>query len=361
MNDIIIDATHFGSDGATGVENYVRYLLPLISERLLKLGWKVRWVGHDVKAPKNMPKKVQWLHSPHRPFWSQIDLLRLLNKEKPAWFFTPSGIAPLGYRGRTVMTVHDMSAYVSPEAFTKGQRFRLRTLMRRTARHASVIFTPSAYSKEQVTRFWNITADHIHVTPLSCDAKPVEPEEMRGINPNEPLMLYVSRIESKKNVIRIIEAFAKVQHPTVQLVLAGKDGLGAAEIKTHIASLPAELRRRIYLPGYISSGQREWLLCRAVIFLVPGALEGFSLPLLEAFAHGVPAICASAGPLPEIGADACLYANPNLTDEWTTAMESLLRDPILHQELEQAGRERVKRFTWEQTAKLSIEALVSAV
>jgi glycosyltransferase involved in cell wall biosynthesis len=348
--DIIIDATHYGIDGATGVENYVTHVLPLVSRKLVEQGWRVRWVGHRTGAPGGMPAKVEWIHSPHTRFWGQLALRRLLKQEKSSWFFTPSGVPPLLYRGQVAVTVHDMSAYVSSESFSRGQRFRLKWLMKRAVRRAKVVFTPSSYSKEQIVKFWHLPEDRIFVTPLSFDIQNVTPEEVAHVNVAEPIVLYISRVEVKKNVGRIIEAFAALNHPTAQLVLAGKEGVGAEKIKEQVAALPEAVKNRIQLPGYITNGQREWLLQSASVFLVPGALEGFSLPLLEAFAHQVPAVCAQAGPLPEIGGEACLYANPDLTPEWTTALQNILNDQALRDRLKAAGRERVTQFTWERTA-----------
>jgi glycosyltransferase involved in cell wall biosynthesis len=330
--------------------------LPLLSLQLLKQGWHVAWVGHNPSPPAGMPQQVEWIHSPHKKFWSQFALFKLLRQRNPGWFFTPSGIPPILYRGRMAVTVHDMSVYVSPQSFSFGQRLRLRSIMKVAVRHASVIFTPSTYSKEQVIKFWKLPADHIFVTPLSFDPGHDAAEEVAHVQPEHPIILYVSRIEVKKNVARIIEAFAALKNTTAQLVLAGRDGVGADVIKKQIAALPKAVKERVFLPGYITNGQREWLLLNSKVLVVPGALEGFSLPLLEAFAHGLPAICAQAGPLPEIGADAVLYASPDNTEEWTAAMTIMLDSKETRNQFVVKVQEREKQFTWQKTAELSAES-----
>jgi glycosyltransferase involved in cell wall biosynthesis len=356
---VLIDATHFSSERATGVENYVRHLLPLLSSELNAAGVEVLWVGHTSQSPKGMPAYVRWVHSSHRPFWSQLVLPGLLRRERPNLFFTPSGIPPVGYRGKTVVTVHDMSAYVSPDVFSAGQRLRLKTLMGMAVRHARAVFTPSTYSQEMVTKIWKIPADRIIVTPLSADAPSKTEQHVKGINTDEPILLFISRVESKKNVGRLVEAFGRLGHPTAQLVLAGKEGVGIDELRQQIEALPAEVSKRVFQPGYITDAQREWLLNRAAIFLVPGALEGFSLPLLEAFGHGIPAICAPAGPLPEIGGDACLYADADNTSQWVAQMEKLLKDAPLRQLYSKAGKKRAEEYSWPRTAARTAAAMLA--
>lgn len=357
----IFDATHLGNPQATGVENYVSALLPRLSQLLLKEGIAISWVGHSATCPISLPKGVTWIPSLHTPFWSQTRLLQLLQRKQPDLFFTPSGLTPVLYRGKTALTVHDMAAFLTPEAFTIGQRLRLRNLLRQSAIQAQVILTPSEFSKQRLLEHWPVNPKRVQVTPLGYSPMKSPLTPITTIDPSKLLILFIGRLEYKKNLLTVLEAFTALEDQTAQLVLAGRDGFGADELRQKIQELPPSLQARVHLPGYVSFDQREWLLTKASVMVVPGMLEGSSLPLLEAFAHQLPAICAQAGPLPEVGGEAVLYAGGTDVQMWTTQLTRILSDPKLAETLRGLGSQRLKNFNWDQTAKLSATALLTCI
>ncbi|MEI6477927.1 MAG: glycosyltransferase family 1 protein [bacterium] len=361
IKSIVIDATHLSVKQGTGVEGYVDALLPDLSTSLLGKGVAVSWIGHGETAPAALPDGVRWICSPHRSFWSQTTLLTVLNAEKPDLFFTPSGLAPIRYRGATAITVHDMAAYLLPSAFSFGQQVRLRFLIHRNAIRASRILTPSEFSGQQISRIWDIESERITVTPLGYTPRPTQSEPILGIDPRSPLFLFVGRIERKKNLVNLVKAFGDfaASGQPGQLVLAGKDGYGASEVHEATAHLPNRTDSRITFTGYISDGQLAWLFSKAAACLVPCPVEGFGLPVLEAFAAKVPLICAAEGSLPEVGRDAALYAPADQPAEWSRLMHEVLTDSTSTTARVLKGTAYLPNYTWQRTVQLTVDSFMS--
>jgi glycosyltransferase involved in cell wall biosynthesis len=350
ITSIAIDATHFKSELPTGVEQYVYELLPRLSSRLLAANVAVTWIGHTEQAPIGMPEKVAWLYSKSKPYWSQVSLPAVLTALKPSLYFTPSGIPPIFYSGKTAVTVHDLAVYLVPEAYSRSDRFRLKALSKRAVRQASSIITPSHYSEEMLVRLWTIPSSRIAVIPLGLSEQSTSLESLEGVTA-DPLFVYVGRIELKKNLLPLLEGFQKLaQESACQLVLAGKDGIGSGQLHKIIAGFPPTIRSRILMPGYISNAQKQWLFSRATAILIPSEVEGFGLPLLEAFEAKVPAICARGGALLEVGRDAALFAEADIGADWYLQMtKTLHRDDIKH--MIERGSSYVKEYTWDSAAQ----------
>lgn len=360
MKSIAIDATHFSTANATGVEGYVANLLPELSRLLIKGRVQVTWIGTTAEAPNGMPEQVRWLSVPYKRFWSQTALAEALGKEQPDLFFTPSGVAPLRYTGALAMTVHDMSAYIAPEAYTLGQRFRLRWLMGRNAAHASCIVAPSQYTANEVAHWWQIDPSVIMVTPLGYAHSTVKGEPLADLDPKKGFFLFTGRLEHKKNLVPVVQGFAKLtEYPEMHLVLAGKKGYGFKRLEKTVADLPEQLRQRILLPGYISEAQKEWLMDNATALIVPSPYEGFGLPVLEGFAHEKPVLCAQAGALPEVAGNAGVYVQSDSPIDWYLQMKKIMSEPDLFKPLVQEGSRRAKEFSWKRTAELTAERFLS--
>ncbi|MBU6389180.1 glycosyltransferase family 4 protein [Patescibacteria group bacterium] len=359
IKSILIDASHYRTEAPTGVEYYVSSLLPALSDELTAKGTAVAWVGHTAEKPAGVPKHVEWVTSPYRRFWSQTALLKVLKERRPDLYFSPSGLMPFRYQGNTAVTVHDLAVYHLPEAYSFGQWIRLRFLMKRAAKQAAVIITPSITTQKEIMRHWKILANRIAVTPLAVPAVAAAPEAVDGVSRDHPYFLFVGRIELKKNLDPVIRGFAKLPAAmAARLVLAGKDGYGAAGIHRQIAKLPEEIRNRVIATGYVSESGKQWLLEHAHAVVVPGLSEGFGLPVLEAFTAGVPAICAQAGSLVEVGADAVLYAQGDIATDWDIQMAKLLEDQGLRKECVEKGKKYAGNYRWQKTAELTANAFL---
>ena len=143
-----------------------------------------------------------------------------------------------------------------------------------------------------------------------------------------------------------------------RLLLVGPWAQGMVELKGVIANSSA--RDRIELKGFVSEEEKEKLLSAASIFVYPSLLEGFGLPVLEAMSAGVPVIASNRSSLPEVVGDAGVLADPWKAEEIAAAIDAILDDFELAQELSQRGKERAKQFSWERAAQQTLEILREA-
>ena len=175
-------------------------------------------------------------------------------------------------------------------------------------------------------------------------------------------MLFIGRLEARKNITGIIRAFEilKERHSVPhKLVLAGKWGYGEKMICEELTN--GKYRQDILCLGYISEEEKGELLRSADIFLFPTFYEGFGLPVLEAQALGVPVVTSNVSSLPEVGADSVAYCDPTEPVSIADAAYSLISDPERKEDMIKKGLENVKRFSWDKCATEIVAVLVGVV
>ncbi len=355
---IVIDATHFGLPEPTGVERYVDMILPLITERLVAAEANVIWVGHN--APVHVPKGVIWLTSEHSTGWGQFVVRELMGSSTHDLFFTPSGIAPLGRDFKRAMVIHDLSFIKYPAAYSASQKIRMSIWMPRAAKACNIIITPSEFVKQDIMKEWNIPGEKIVVTqlgpvPLSKEVKPV-----KDVDKTKPYLLFVGRVEEKKNLPPVLLAFGELAKtmPDLHFVIAGKPGVGSEKVDRTIKELPAKVASRVIRAGYVSDEEQSWLYQHACVVVVPSPAEGFGFPVLEGFEAGVPVVTAHEGAAPEIGGNAVLVAQADSATAWGKSLKQAIEDEPQRKKMIEAGTKRLKDFDWEKTADLTAGVLI---
>ena len=164
-------------------------------------------------------------------------------------------------------------------------------------------------------------------------------------------ILYVGTIEPRKNLERLIHAFATLapKYPDVSLVIAGMMGWKQDHLLGMVHSLG--IQDRVFFPGFVAEEHKAHLIAGCELFAYPSLYEGFGLPVLEALASGVPTVTSNVSSLPEVAGDAALLIDPTNTVELAEAMNAILSNPVLAAELRRKGPEQAANFTWEQTAE----------
>jgi glycosyltransferase involved in cell wall biosynthesis len=172
-------------------------------------------------------------------------------------------------------------------------------------------------------------------------------------------LLYLGTLQPRKNLVRLVEAFARLESSTsyVRLVLAGKKGWLYDELFARVESL--DLGERVVYPGYIADEDKAALLSGAMALVYPSLYEGFGLPLLEAMACDTPVLTSSASSLPEVAGDAALFIDPLDTETITAGLFRLINDVELRRSLIMKGRAQVRRFSWAYAARQISEVLES--
>jgi len=244
--------------------------------------------------------------------------------------------------------------YSSPEF-----RARFTEQARRAAERSDVIIAVSKFTANQVGSLLHVDSSCVRVVPHGVH-QPV-PQSWPA---RENMILFVGAVQTRKNVMRLIEAFERLPGNSRdrgspddgwRLVLAGApSGYQAASILDRLEK--SNCRDRIQLAGYVSQSELEILYSRASIFAFPSLDEGFGLPVLEAMAHGVPVVTSNASALAEVAGDAALLVDPFDLEELGCALNRLIRDPALRAKLSDAGRTHASYYTWDRavTATYSI-------
>ncbi len=310
---------------------------------------------------------------PRIPFLSQHVFLPLVFLMRGvSVYFSPSGQIPLGWFGRSVATVHDVSIFEHPEWFASlgNQYFSKRIVVPRTILRADRLLAVSKTTAERLVALFPTVAgktalvyegvrvpEFVHVDKTS-----------KRFPFDRDVILYLGTIEPRKNIPFAIEAFDAFlrQHPesasTTRLILAGKRGWDTEDVVTMAEEMNrvwADLAPSgvIQFLGTVTEEEKWTLLSRASVFVFPSLEEGFGLPILEAMAVGTPVICSNAEALLEVGGDAVIPVEN--VESFALALAQCLLLPEGGEMLRKDGLERVKQFTWEQSAQAALHVMES--
>lgn len=242
---------------------------------------------------------------------------------------------------RAVATFHDLFV-LTGEYSTPEFRRRFAEQARHAAAHADLIVTVSAFTAAQVEHLLGVERARLRVVPHGVRTPQLPPV------PREKLVLHVGAIQKRKNITRLVDAFAALS-PEWRLVLAGSAGYGAEEILRHIEASPAH--DRILTTGYLPAEALPQWYARAGIFAFPSLDEGFGMPVLEAMAAGVPVLTSNRSALPEVAGEAALLVDPEETDAIAEGLRSLAEDEGLRGTLATRGYRRAAEFTWEKAVR----------
>jgi glycosyltransferase involved in cell wall biosynthesis len=178
-----------------------------------------------------------------------------------------------------------------------------------------------------------------------------------------PYLLFLGGIEPRKNLPRLVQAFASARAGADghDLVIAGASVAwnpeGRKELATALARIPGAVRGRIRMPGYVDGPDKVALISGADALAFPSLYEGFGFPVLEAMACGTPVLTSDVSSLPEVAGEAAVMVDPADEASIAEAIDRLAEDQALRDRLRASGLERVKRFTWEETARRTVAVL----
>lgn len=363
-----IDASRATTGRRTGTEAYayhlIRALLPLTAER----GHRLRLYFNQPPVADLLPvsEHVERIVIPQRRLWTHLRLGRELRRRPPDVFFTPAHVIPIGYRGPAVATIHDLGYEYFPEAHPRRQLAYLRWSTRHNARVARRVIADSSATRDDLVRLYGTNAAKIDVVYPGADpdlhragdeVKIAAATAKYGIRP--PYLLYLGTLQPRKNLVRLVEAFAlsNLYDENYSLVLAGKQGWLAASLLEAIGSLPSAVRGRVLFPGYIDEIDKSPLISGATALVFPSLYEGFGFPVLEAQACGTPVICTNTSSLPEVAGEGALLVNPLDTATLAEAMRRVAGDANLRQSLVAAGYANLARFSWPDAAVRVLDVL----
>jgi glycosyltransferase involved in cell wall biosynthesis len=265
-----------------------------------------------------------------------------------------------------VVTVHDLFPFQFPEIHSGPlPRAVNQMLMRNAVRRAERIITPSAATALAVKQNFPASADRVLSIPEAADdrfqaARNPEGEaawQVRlGIRP--PYVFYLGQWKAYKNLPLLLDAFKMVRqtHPNAQLVIAGDDPRHP-EVRQAAAAMP---EGSVVLPGRLPESAVPDLYRGAAVVVLPSKAEGFGLPVIEAMACGVPVICSDLPVLHELADGVAVFCDPNDPAAFARAIAQTLDAPSTTR-ARQLGIERAKSFTWERSARQTVQAYEAAL
>jgi glycosyltransferase involved in cell wall biosynthesis len=326
---IALDATYSVGDAPSGVGLYSREILFGLAAAHPEVGFDFCYRPHRFLRAGELPPNARrrLLAGPRLG-----GLFHGLNQRLP----------PI-WRGRAVATFHDLFV-MTGEYSTPEFRARFTAQAREAAARADAIIAVSEFTKWQVVGLLRADPARVHVVHHGARRLSNGPSAA----PREKVVLNVGAIQTRKNIVRLVEAFESMDSAW-RLVLVGSFGYAAGSIRERIERSPA--RERISVLGYIPPEELAGWYARASIFAFPSLDEGFGMPLLEAMAAGVPIVTSTSSALPEVAGDAALLIDPRDTDALADALRRLSEDGSLRQDLARKGESRVRGFSWEQTVR----------
>lgn len=257
---------------------------------------------------------------------------------------------------RSLVTVHDLLFESHPQFFPFVMRWRNKLLVRQTARAATAILVDSEFTRSELITRYRIDPARVHLTsigytPLQAPLAGPQPQDEYG-----RYILMVGRLEPRKNLGLLLDAFSRLQTRGVKLVVVGREDYG----------VQLEMRRMRNTPGVvhlqdIATDVLTGLYRNAAVFAFPSAAEGFGIPVLEALAAGTQVVCSDQTALPEVGGPFVRYFNPMRPDAATALaaqIDAALSSP--KQNDPTALRQHLARFDWESSAQHVVDAIAKA-
>jgi glycosyltransferase involved in cell wall biosynthesis len=269
-------------------------------------------------------------------------------------FFSPGYNTPLYCASPFVFTICDLSHIYCPENTSAMIRLYYATIAKRAARRAQRILTISEFTRRQIVEWSGVPAEKIFNVSCGVDSAYHPGENVYGLP--FPYLLCVSNRKRHKNELRVVEAFAKTGIVAeIKLVFTGDP---TAELADSIAR--KRVTERVHFAGRVAESKLPSLYRGAEALVFPSLYEGFGLPLLEAMACGTPVVTSNTTALPEVAGDAALLVDPTSIDQIAEAINRIVRDTTLREQLRKKGLARASQFRWSRTTEM-VHELIGAV
>jgi glycosyltransferase involved in cell wall biosynthesis len=356
-----IDGNEANVDAPVGVSVYTLNLLNYFQK---KAATNLQFKIYLRENPKNFlppeTKFFKYIVIPARRFWLQIFFpVHLLTHRDIDVLFSPAHYTPRFCPVPQVVTIHDLSHFYFPDEFLKGDLYKLTRWTKFAVQKARKIIAVSKNTKKDLAKFYNLPEEKISIIYNGYEKRVHTGSKFQA--PGSKYILYVGTLQPRKNVQTLIRTFEKFHktNPDFKLVITGKKGWLYKEIFSLVKDL--HLEKSVIFTGHVSEDELTGLYRNAFCFVLPSLYEGFGIPVLEAMSYRCPVICSNSSSLPEVGGDAALYFNPQDEIQLLNQLKRLKGDPKLREELISRGLKRIKLFSWQKSAKETLEVIKSSL
>lgn len=343
---------------SAGIHTYIAHLLEQISQVDSGLRYTIYTNAH--LASDIQVRSTRW--PTDRPLarivWEQLAQPFVLRRDQPDLLHASAFVAPF-FAGRPkVITVYDLSFKLFPEYFRGPNQTYLRMFTQLSLKRATRVIAISNHTRDDVHRLYNVPLDRIDVAApgVSTRFRPLSREVVEAFRRDKQLperfFLYVGTLEPRKNLDRLIDAFAQLTDQTARLIFVGGKGWMVDSLFAKVKSLG--LSDHIAFAGYAPDEDLPLWYNAATAFVYPSTYEGFGIPPLEALACGTATIVSHASSLPQAVGDAALLVDPHDVQAISEALARLWDDAALRAELAQRGIAHARQFTWQATAQATV-------
>jgi glycosyltransferase involved in cell wall biosynthesis len=349
-----------------GTEIYLRSLLAALAEIDSGNQYVVftnRETGTDLVPTranfKCVSAPIRASFRPARILWEQTGLPLAVRRRHLDVLFNPGFTSPILCPCASVTVFHDLQHKRRPELFRRFDLPFWRILLYASAHLSTRLLAISEATRADLLRFYKIAPGKISVAELGVDPVFFDISQRRRVA--DPYILTVSTLHPHKNMDGLMHAFAEFRktRPEFRLIVVGLRGFHTAALEKLRASLG--LSEAVRFTGWIPRAELYDLFTRAAAFMYPSTFEGFGLPVLEALAAGIPTACSRIEPLSSMVGSAALQFDPGEPSAILDAMVRITSDDELRVDLSAAGPIRAKEFSWEKTARLTLDAITAAV
>lgn len=360
-----IDASRYRNTDATGVEWYSFHIINSLLKVLPVEDKATLYSQSPIVFGSNIENKVISVSR----LWTIYGLSMEMKKNSVDALFVPSHVLPLKLPQRSVITIHDVAFKYLKSSYSFKQYHYLNLTTKYAVKVASQIIVPSMATKNDLVKFYGCDKDKISVVYHGFNAPDFSEKETDdafdnadfvkhfGLKKDDKYLLFVGRLESKKNLPRLVEAFAEAlkTHIDYKLILAGKRGVGFYRIMKIIDKL--KLGDKVVMPGYITEVEKASLFKYCQAFLFPSLYEGFGLPLLESFYYKKPVLASNVPCLLEIGADCAHFVDPYDAKAIANGICKIVDEKQYCDKLVLRGSSRLTEFSWEKAAKETLKII----
>jgi glycosyltransferase involved in cell wall biosynthesis len=357
---------HSRSFRRAGISYYIEELLRHLGEadRVNRYTvYTTRGLGNEALGlPANFavrPSRLPTINPRVRVPWDQIVAPALASLADVNVYHSTHAVIPLFMRAPSVVTIHDLSPMSFPQTFRRHNRVYLNWATQVSVRRARHILAVSEFTKRELVRLLSVPPERITVTHNAVDARfaPPDPARLAAFRAAKGLperfLLFIGTLEPRKNLVTLLEAYARIAEETdVPLIVGGGRGWMFEPVFARLEALG--LKGRVHFPGYLEHDEMPLWYAAATAFVFPSLWEGFGIPPLEAMACGTPVVASNAASLPEVVGDAGIMVAPTDADALADALRRVLRDGALREELRARGFEQARRFSWRATAERTV-------
>lgn len=363
--NIAIDARGANWYSGTGIGTYTWQIIKHMLQSDADNSFLLYWWGLNYKNLYGNNVTIDLASKKHRKFFEEYYFPESLKKNSIDIYHVPQNGIGLPQKKSCIYisTIHDLIPYIMPETVGKGYLKRFIAAMPQIVQNSNTIITVSNYSKKDLIRIFNVDENRIKVTHLAAEDyfKPIDREIAENFlkdnyNIDDNYILYIGGFSPRKNVRSLLIAFSRIYKnlsKDYKILIVGSANDEHSYLITLCETL--NISEKVIFTGYVPYEHLPFFYNASSVFVYPSLYEGFGLPPLEAMSCKVPVITSNVSSMPEVVGDSALLINPFDTEELKGAIERVLEDPVLREDLAERGYKRSKLFSWSNTAQETLK------